>query len=240
MLLLLACAPSPTHDHATYQAVVAAPSGDVAADLARCATIADADLAGDCALVAAADHCDQIAPGLWRDECWFQAAEAANRRGDATAAIDACGAAGRFAPECTYHLWRQAAKVASDPDPAVALAAITPAREAWLERLGPETVWTGVTLPGECPDRQVDALFWCVFWTEEMGVVPTPDLRVCDALTQGRDGCVTGALTAVRRRAVKARGGCAAPVGEDPARALSLVPDPRFEAALRDPCAPAR
>lgn len=246
LALALGCAGPPPVDadaRAAYLALVAAPSGDPAVDLARCRGLPDADLAGDCALVAAlaADPvaCGAIDAGVWRDECWFQAAEIAQRAGDVARAVDRCGRAGRFGPECTYHLWRQAAKVAQDPDPAVALARIRPVEAAWVARLGAEAVWTGETLPGECPDRRVGALFWCVFWTEEMGAVPTPDLAVCDALAVGREGCVIGALTAIKRRAVRARRGCEpggagaaywAPLG------VTWVPDPRVDAALTAPC----
>lgn len=245
LALLLGCAPRgvDADARATYVAVVSRPSGDLGADLARCAGLPDAHLAGDCALVVAmaADPpaCVQVPAGLWQDECWFQSAEAANRGGDAEGAVDRCGRAGVFAAECTYHLWRQASKIAADPDPSVALRAIAPVHAAWRARLDPEGPWTGAKLPGECEDRRNEALFWCVFWTEEMGAVRAPDVGGCDRLATGREGCVIGGLTALRRRAVRARGGCD-PGGSGPAHWASLgvdyVPDPRVELALQDPC----
>ena len=245
LALVLGCAP-PRVDadaRATYVGLVSSPTGDVAADLARCAALPDPALAGDCALVVAVaaepPACAQVPLALWRDECWFQAAEAANRAGDPAGAVDRCGRAGAFAAECTYHLWRQASKVASDPDPLAALDAIAPVQAAWMARLDPGAAWTGVTLPGECPDRRNEALFWCVFWTEEMGAVRAPDLTVCDRLPAGRDGCVVGALTALKRRAVRARGGCE-PGGDGPGYwsglGVEYVPDPRIELALKEPC----
>jgi len=74
--------------------------------MAACLALADGDLAGDCALAVARQasrgaegeqeaFCPRIPAGPWRDECWFEAAEA-RRRSDPDQAVALCQRAGAF------------------------------------------------------------------------------------------------------------------------------------------------
>jgi len=88
-------------------------------DLPRCQALQDPALAGDCALTVALGlaevegasahtRCAAVQVGLWQDECHFIAAERARSRGKLDAAIKLCESAGRFAPDCAFHLWQRA------------------------------------------------------------------------------------------------------------------------------------
>lgn len=113
---LIGCRADPIADLERYEAVLASREGDWEAQLRRCAAIRDQALAGDCALVvitrtAAAENsapearCDRVPEGVWRDECYFLAAEAWRRQQPARAA-KLCGQSGAFAPDCAQHLWQ--------------------------------------------------------------------------------------------------------------------------------------
>ncbi|RME28666.1 MAG: hypothetical protein D6798_01885 [Deltaproteobacteria bacterium] len=54
----------------------------------------------------AAEECDVLPQGTWRDECRFQVAEALAMRGELNPALSICGEIGRFAQMCFGHaLW---------------------------------------------------------------------------------------------------------------------------------------
>ncbi len=82
-------------------------------DPARCAQISDAGLSGECASLtarelaqdgqidAALSTCQGMAPGGWRDECFFLISDVSRLSGDA--AKQACAAAGQFRNQCVGH-----------------------------------------------------------------------------------------------------------------------------------------
>ena len=112
-------AAAPADDVAVYTTLLAGGSAQAMSDLPACATLADPDLAGDCALVLtgrildertgdAEELCPQVPAGVWRDECWFQEAERRRARGQDQSAARLCLKAGRFRDDCAQHLWQTA------------------------------------------------------------------------------------------------------------------------------------
>ncbi len=104
LLLLLACASPTTGER--YAAATAAP--DFEAGWTACGGIEDADLRADCRQNVAVrfakfDHCDQLPEGVWRQECWFAAAEHLARQKDRVGAIEVCAKTG-FTRNCEAHV----------------------------------------------------------------------------------------------------------------------------------------
>lgn len=120
----------------------------VEAGLARCDAIANPPLRGDCALFvvgvearredgAPGRWCDAVPTGTYRDECWFTAAEAANRRQQAAQAAAFCGKAGAFRDDCAQHLWQSAARALVHRSGPEGFAAAMPDAHALYERWAP-------------------------------------------------------------------------------------------------------
>ena len=113
--VLGACAPAEPATDVQRYAAVAAEDGGLEADLEACAAIVDPALAGDCALlvvgrgsVPAEEACPRVPEGVWRDECWFVAAEARRAAGQDGSAAQLCLRAGAFRDDCGQHLWQTA------------------------------------------------------------------------------------------------------------------------------------
>ena len=111
------CARSPAEDVTAYTALVAQKAPDPGRDFSACRKIGDENLAGDCALVVAErvamvrqqppdTWCGQVPSGIWREECWFQAAEQERRGGRESVAAKLCVKAGPFQNDCAQHLWQ--------------------------------------------------------------------------------------------------------------------------------------
>lgn len=97
---LLGCVGAPTEAERYARALKA---GDPAA----CRALTDEDLRADCLLASveaegparperAAAICEELAAGVWQDECWFVLAERARRP-------ELCEKAGRFQDDCRLH-----------------------------------------------------------------------------------------------------------------------------------------
>ena len=88
--------------------------------LEACDGIRDDGLRGECQMTAAqvsgggegfGDLCPQVDEGVWRDECFFLAAEHTRRAShDKKAAGALCAQAGVFANDCAQHLWQTGLK----------------------------------------------------------------------------------------------------------------------------------
>jgi hypothetical protein len=91
------------------------PSGECLALLAGQLALDDLSLA--------TQVCRDIRDTLWRDECWFMAAEATAASQGPQAAVSTCARSGRFATNCLAHLWLDAATRAHAIHPADPLAA---------------------------------------------------------------------------------------------------------------------
>jgi len=109
----------PETDASRYQRVLSDPAMPASAALAICEDLSSASARGDCGLVVAyraavADPagaaegalCEQVEAGTWRQECYFQTAEALARKGDREAAAALCLSAGPFRDDCGQHLWQ--------------------------------------------------------------------------------------------------------------------------------------
>ncbi|HJN75418.1 MAG TPA: hypothetical protein QGF58_15930 [Myxococcota bacterium] len=152
LALLVACGgPSDTSLHA---AVLAADLESV--EVADCGTIRHEELRGECQLYAAftvgsrrgeelGPRCDAVDEGVWRDECYFLAAEDLRRRQrDFAAAGALCARSSRFVDDCGQHLWQSPVKVIVDRHLATgdlesALAEATPVYCEWETILGEDS-----------------------------------------------------------------------------------------------------
>ncbi|MCP4805455.1 MAG: hypothetical protein GY913_13900 [Proteobacteria bacterium] len=117
LALALGCG-EPVSDTEIHSALLAAPLDDV--HIAACGPIRDDALRGDCQLYAAqimgrdasyGAYCEQVDEGVWRDECFFLAAEHDRRTGvDPHETAKTCARSGRFADDCGQHLWQTGLK----------------------------------------------------------------------------------------------------------------------------------
>ncbi len=119
--LLIACGGEPSlaqdqQDRVRYQAGIA--SGAPLLRLDQCRAVQDVTLRGDCLTalaplageiegLSAEDLCSEVQEESWRDECFFVAAEQAKQEEDLARAAQLCGRAGRFARDCSNHMWQQ-------------------------------------------------------------------------------------------------------------------------------------
>lgn len=187
ILTLLGCHAEP--DHALY---LQALHADAADGWDTCLRIVDVPLRSECQATRAArdlqfDRCGEIATPVWKDECWFEAAEAEARAGDKEEALSACRRGG-FAQECQDHVLGMLAMTwLADPVPVVAdrYEALRPGlvdpsldllfwRHYYRNRLAQGMAMTRVGCPGrECraaAETEVEAAL-----SRELG----PERRVC-------------------------------------------------------------
>jgi len=171
-------------DRATYQALVSDRRVEPAAGFQACAQIVDPTLAGDCALHVAsvearrpsgrpARWCGEVPAGVWRDECWFVAAEQANRGGRAQEAADFCQKSQAFVDDCAQHLWQSEVRALVHRQGSRGFAHAIPAAQAVHARWQP--------LLGEQTD--FEQRFWVKFFQNGFeGQGGFVDLAHCDAL----------------------------------------------------------
>lgn len=216
--------------------VAALAEGAEGPRLEHCVAIQSDALQGDCltALVAAraipADItatgiCDRIRDGAWRDECAFAAAELALAAGDPGLAADRCMDAGRYAKNCTAHLWQTELRAAMDDAGIEALLgerlAITEIHDRWSQHLGP-----GVTF---------EEVFWQNCYRMAFERAQHLEVSACERVPSAeRDACLRGAVTTYRNwlhHSPTLRDGknglCAAPIEEmslEEASALLVIP----------------
>jgi len=171
-------------DRDTYRQVVSDRRIAPEAGLASCATIRDATLAGDCALHVTsvearrpegrpARWCPEVPEGVWRDECWFIAAEQANRSKRAQAAADFCQRSGAFVDDCAQHLWQSEVRALIHRRGSRSFSDALPAAEAVHTRWSPLLAST----------TDFDARFWAKFFQNGFeGQGGFVDLTHCDAV----------------------------------------------------------
>lgn len=243
-LLTLGCAGGDggLSDGERLSRALALPPEAVEEAIALCEGIRDAGSAGACAerAVIAADgaqrtpgaRCERVPRGVWREECYFQSAEIARRRGDTDLAGELCAKAGPFINDCGQHLWQSALKsiVERHEDPVE--------RRERAERLF--RLWEPVL--GESSDMA--SRFWQRYYQHQLEQDPVLSFALCEAETG--DDQVTcrksvGQLYLGRLRAMvgSPRGQetlCAlGPQGVAAAAAapgLNVVPDPAFDRIL--------
>ncbi len=205
ILALLLCATSCTQSPPADKLTEAAPQGNWAIyteivgrdpklleDLPRCTAMDDASLAGDCALtvalgvakaqgIAPQTHCSKVPEGMWKDECFFIAAERARSSGKVDLAVKLCEQAGRFTPDCAFHLWQRAMRTLAKR---IVLSTMVDQQDQmrtvhkrWAKRVGHisdfddmfwrklfRAVWDGVARvdPGICSNLEPDLAERCV------------------------------------------------------------------------------
>jgi len=202
--LLLGCGdPPPTTPAAVnvrqrmerYQQALTNDAGSTQDRLTDCLSMADPDLAGDCALVvvnravrgAAGDPlmlCPQLPEGLWRDECWFEMAEISKRK-DRAQAVALCDRATLFRDDCRQHLWQGALKKLVDRHGVRGLGQGLERAQAMHDD------WATLLNEGD----QHSFRFWRRYYQAGLGGMSPLDLTVCDALPDlHRERCLEAGI----------------------------------------------
>ncbi len=181
--------PPPPTDVEVYASVLDDRRGDPAEAMALCDGLADPGTRGDCQLVVArravggpkADPttwCERVTAGVWRHECYFEAAESLRRRDRPQEAAVACLSAGNFANDCAQHLWQtpvhqlyeRAARFSHIYEDALAIYA------GWAPLLEADT--------------DLHSRFWSRFW-EQGFLLWGRDSAICEGLPdEPRAACV--------------------------------------------------
>jgi hypothetical protein len=242
LLALLGCGhDAAEHDRARYASVLRSPT-PAAATLARCKEIQDPALAGDCSLVviAAAEAapgtlCGEVPEGMWREECWFLAAEAINRSGDALLAAQMCQRSGRFAMDCAQHLWQTPVHTLIHEPGAAAFATALPQAEALY------SAWSPMM------DEQTDFAerFWSKFFGNGFEGQGLPvDLRWCEPVSlPHQEDCIAAGVAHYTREIgphIERSGGlkevCDLTTHDvsSLSRWIAAVPDQRLDAAAAE------
>jgi hypothetical protein len=168
---------------------------------------------------------------MWREECWFLAAEASNRSGDSLSAAALCQKSGRFALDCAQHLWQTPVHGLIHGPGAEAFAAVLPRAEALYDAWAPLMV----------AQTDFEERFWSKFFGNGFEGQGEPvDLGWCSPLPTARRGACDAAGVAHYAREIGPRveqaGGleamCAltAPGVASLSRWLTAAPDPRLDA----------
>lgn len=197
LALLVACGGTPAQDVERYTALVSQREPDPARDLPACAELQDPNLAGDCALVVAqrgatarkeapGAWCDEVPAGVWRSECWFQAAEVERRRGREEVAAAHCRESGPFINDCAQHLWQTRVhalirpKDGRPPEFAAKLSKAAAIYAEWAPLLGSDT--------------DLESRFWTKYYQNGFEGVGHVTVAWCDGLPPDhRARCVEAA-----------------------------------------------
>jgi len=169
VIALWACTdavPEPPEDVAVYTQVIAELKAEPETAMSRCDGLSDAGTRGDCQLLVArravrgpssvpTEWCDRVNEGLWRHECFFEAAETLRRRGRSEDAAAACLLSGDFVNDCAQHLWQTPVHRLFQGD-ATGFAALYPEALAIYER------W----VPALSEATDLDQRFWSRFWEQ--------------------------------------------------------------------------
>lgn len=116
--ILLACVSS-VSDAEIYTELVSLEEPNAEIHLLECRSLQSESLQGDCQLAVAVHAakaqkmppetwCPDIDDPVWREECFFQAAEYWNEQEDPARAAMLCAKAGKFQTDCSQHLWQRA------------------------------------------------------------------------------------------------------------------------------------
>lgn len=250
--LLVGCPPAPaTQDWPSYARLVALRS-PTDADLSACADLADPQLSGDCALALAhragvlankpEAYCDRVPPGLWQQECWFEAADLRSQQQRSDEAIALCARSGNFRPHCDYHIWLSEIVRALDrlePDPKI--PEVLEVGERIYARWAPRTAsyWPDdmnpLTFP--TPDPSFKGVLWTRLFQRFFEQRDTVFLSTCDVLAQDQRAlCVGAGIYVVRRRALDQLS-LGKPCPEDwGEHGVFFAPDERLMGPLRRIC----
>lgn len=165
-----------------YQRALEPQPGSTEDRIANCLELGDPELAGDCAhavvhwAVTRSDGdpivlCPQVPAGLWRAECWFEAAEATKRKSKQRA-LELCDRADPFRDDCQQHLWQGQLKAMVDRS----------GPHGFAQQLAPAQALhdTWAALLPDNPDHSLR--FWRRFYQAGLGGMIPLDLAVCEHL----------------------------------------------------------
>lgn len=228
--LLLGCTSAEPDAHVLAE-VLSAPDAEGA--WSRCGGIRDADARGECRLAVATrggndatQDCPRFAAGVWQDECWFQAAEAAGRSGDPAQAAALCAKSGGFVEDCSQHLWQTSVRqsVRHAGSPADALPALHALYCDWEPLLADQSGF--------------EQRFWERGYQNHFERSPTLDLAACEGLPAGHlERCQAAAASMLARnldevlvRPQNRARFCSEGLWAD--KLFEYAPDPRFDAVV--------
>lgn len=165
---------SPAEDARVFAEVLAHPTAPGA--MSACGGIGDANSRGECQLKVALNQedqgmaCAQVSVSLYRDECFFMAAEAARRRGAYPAAVTLCADSGVFITDCQQHLWQGE------------LRGVMVGTGPFTERYGRASKvycrWEDTLAEAE----DFEARYWEMAWNSALAGAPKIDLGPCQDL----------------------------------------------------------
>lgn len=246
LILLVSCARGPAQDVSRYAELLGLERPGVA-DMARCGELSDPDLAGDCALalaprVASGQRvgmetlCERVPEGTWRDECWFQAAEAQRKHGHEQEAAELCRRAGPFINDCAQHLWQTrvhaliSSRNGAPPDFFGKLATAQKIYDEWSPYLADSS--------------DLEQRFWTKYFQNGFETVGRVDLAWCSPLPEPRaTQCVNAAKDLLTREmapnldrnsAWSAFCALKDPTSSDVSFWFRLVPSPPLDALVQE------
>ena len=161
-----------------------------AESFAVCERIGDQQTRAECQFVVATDgatkageapesRCQRVPRGVWRDECWFDAAETWRRQGDGDRAGELCVKSGRFSVDCRQHLYQ------SELRAAVHKVGV-PFDQLLLEAKPVYCRWAPVLSEADDFEQR----FWTKAWHGAHFSQPDLDLTRCEVLARGdREYC---------------------------------------------------
>lgn len=213
-----------------------------------CDDIRVPDVRGDCQVAVAIDlaptvgvdpeeGCGDVQRGIWRDECYFMAAEYWRvEKNDLERGARLCGKAGGFSEDCAQHLWQPSIRRATYRKGGDALALELPGMKReycrWVELVGDFT--------------DIEGRFWQRYYGSVFEGEDVIDLSICEALPTAPD---IGHCRAAGANAMKVRIHMFTPRREERARFCAVeptvegvrglpntrgAPDPLLDQAIRE------
>lgn len=180
-------------DMERYNTLLRDGYADAETALATCKSLADPDLAGDCAMVVAvhassganqdpASWCQRVPEGPWRDECRFEGAELQLRRNLPDKAALLCNSAGAFADDCGMHLWMNQLDALTWGMGTADMGA----------RLGDASALYARWAPALARGTDIEERFWQLYYQRAFGPRASVDLSLCGPLPEAdRARCET-------------------------------------------------
>ena len=167
---------------------------------AACREISKDVLVGECMLAVAqtaaqvhqkalSTYCPELPDGVWKDECFFIAAESVKRH-DRKEAAEMCSASGQFVDDCGQHLWQSAVGGLAPRSPDGWEAALPKAERLYKK-------WAPIL----AKSTDFSSRFWQRFFQRTFEPQRVLDVTDCDALDAPYDErCAAAAAELYWRR----------------------------------------
>ena len=129
------------------------------------------------------ETCGAVESGIWREECWFLAAE--KSKAGLSVRYQACDRSGRFIRDCCYHLWQQE------------LLALKPGSESSSDSMrAVREIFEKHRPYAMARNPQFESRFWTWFWGswwKQQGERGSSQSHACDAWLEAsnREECRT-------------------------------------------------